>query len=142
MEIFGSQQYKLNVSKKIWLYVMVFLYMAAGINHFIHPGVYEKIMPSWLPSHLLLVYVSGGIEILLGLLLIPLATRRMASLGIILLLIAVFPANIQMTVNYFQENSPYAWLTVLRLPLQFVLIRWAYKFYKRPALIRPLSYQL
>lgn len=142
MIISSSQQHRPNKSKTFWLYAMVLLYIGAGINHFVQPEVYEKIMPSWIPSRLLLVYVSGGAEILLGLLLIPLTTRRIGSLGVILLLVAVFPANIQMTLNYFQDNNPYAWLTLLRLPLQFVLIRWAYKFYKRPELIRPVSYQL
>ncbi|CAN5826418.1 DoxX family protein [soil metagenome] len=139
MEIVSAQLYKQNRSKTFWLYAMVVLYIAAGINHFINPGIYMQIMPSWLHSPLLLVYASGGAEVLLGLLLIPLTTRRIACFGIILLLIAVFPANIQMTVNYFRESNPYAWLTVLRLPLQFALIRLAYKFYKRPALIRTVS---
>lgn len=126
-----------NKSKAYWLYTMIVLYLGAGINHFINPHTYLPVMPRWLPYHRELIYISGFFEIFFGLLLIPLATRSLASFGIMLLLIAVFPANIQMSVNYFYEHNPYLWLTIVRLPLQFVLIRWAYRYYKRPALVRP-----
>jgi uncharacterized membrane protein len=63
------------------------------------------------------------------LLLFPL-TRRIAAWCIIVLLIAVFPANIQMVINYCQENNHLLWLAVLRLPLQIILIAWAYHFTK------------
>ncbi|MEO5681048.1 MAG: DoxX family protein [Chitinophagaceae bacterium] len=110
------------------LYIMSLLYIAAGIWHFMRPRSYMKIMPPWLPWHLQLVYLSGAAEILLGILLVPESTRVMAAWGIIALLIAVFPANIQMTINYFHYNNPMKWITVARLPLQIVLIwlAWTY----------------
>ncbi|MEO8713218.1 MAG: DoxX family protein [Parafilimonas sp.] len=111
---------------------MSLLYIIAGINHFINQGMYVDIMPLWLSQHLLLVNISGACEIIFGILLLPLYTRRFAAWCIILLLIAVFPANIQMTINYYHEHNPYLWLTILRMPLQFVLIRWAWKFAKKP----------
>ena len=111
---------------------MMLLYVAAGINHFINPGFYKKIMPSWLGWHAELVFVSGLAEILLGLLLIFPSTRRLAGWGIILLLIAVFPANIQMMVDYQKENNPQLWIAIVRLPVQFLLIWWAYSFTRQP----------
>ena len=114
--------------KRISLLIMAILYVMAGINHFIHPETYLKIMPSWLPYQLFLVYLSGIIEIVLGLLLIPNSTRKLAVWGIIALLIAVFPANIQMAVDYYQSNNPYLWLAILRLPIQIILIWWAYSY--------------
>ena len=75
---------------------MAVFYMAAGINHFVNPIFYKKIMPPWVPWHYPLIYISGGVEILLGLLLIPAPTRKLAAWGIIVLLLAVFPANVQM----------------------------------------------
>ena len=105
---------------------MAAIYIAAGINHFLHKDMYVSIMPPWLPKHLLLVYISGVAEIILGLLLIPMLIRSIAAWGIIVLLIAVFPANIQMAINYYQDHRSYFWLTILRLPLQFLLIWWAY----------------
>lgn len=116
--------------KIISLYSMAGLYAAAGVNHFLHPAIYDSIMPAWLGWHLGFIYLSGVCEILFGLLLIPVKTRATAAWCIIVLLIAVFPANIQMMVNYFHENNPNSWLTVLRLPVQAVLIWWAYQYSK------------
>ncbi len=107
---------------------MVILYLLAGINHFIHPAMYLTIMPSYIGWHGALVFASGVFEIILALLLIPHSSRRIAAWGIIALLIAVFPANIQMAINYYNENNPGFWIAVLRLPLQALLIWWAYSF--------------
>jgi uncharacterized membrane protein len=114
--------------KTALLFVMAALYVGAGVNHFVHPAPYVKIMPPWIPQHQLLVYVSGVIEILLGLLLMPAYSRHWAAWGIILLLIAVFPANIQMLVNYRNEGNPALWIAILRLPIQALLIYWAYVY--------------
>jgi uncharacterized membrane protein len=114
--------------KQIALYIMSLLYTAAGIYHFVKPRMYMHIMPAWLPAHLQLVYISGAAEIVLGLLLIPAATRALAAWGIILLLVAVFPANIQMMLYYYKTGHPMRWVTVARLPLQAVLIWWAWLY--------------
>lgn len=115
----------------ILLYFMAFFYVSAGINHFVNPDMYLQIMPGWLPYPLELVYISGVVEIAGGLLLLPAKTRRLGSWIIILLLIAVFPANIQMSINFYHQQHPYFWLTILRLPLQFLLIWWAWKYTKK-----------
>ena len=109
---------------------MALLYFLSGIFHFIYPRPYIKIMPTWLPYPYELVIISGVCEILLAVLLLFSSTRKIASWGIILLLIAVFPANFQMTINYYKEDNPYALVTVIRLFLQPVLIYWAYRFTK------------
>lgn len=113
---------------------MTALYIAAGVNHFVHPGTYKKIMPGWIPFQENLIFISGILEILFALFLLFPLTRRIAAWCIVGLLIAVFPANIQMMLNYIQENNPMLWLSVLRLPLQIVLIWWAYSFTKFPPL--------
>jgi uncharacterized membrane protein len=87
-------------------------------------------MPAWLPLHLELVYISGFFEILFGLLLFFSRTRRVAGYGIIALLIAVFPANIQMAISYAHEHNRWLWVAILRLPLQIVLIWFAYRLGK------------
>lgn len=87
-------------------------------------------MPPYLPLHNELIAITGCFEILFALLLLHSSTRRIGAWGIIVLLIAVYPANIQMTIDYYRENNPLLWLSILRLPLQFVLMWWAYGFTK------------
>jgi uncharacterized membrane protein len=117
--------------QKVSLYTMSLMYIAAGINHFWHKAMYLPIMPNWLGYHEALIILSGIFEIVLGSLILPLATRRLAAWGIILLLVAVFPANVQMLYNFIATNNPYLWLTIVRLPLQILLIWWAYTFTKK-----------
>ena len=104
---------------------MALAYIAAGVNHFIHPETYMKIMPHWIPWHEELVFISGVLEIVLGALLLFPATRRFAAWGIIVLLIAVFPANIEMMIDYWRADHPQLWMAILRLPVQGLLIWWA-----------------
>lgn len=111
--------------------VMAVLYILAGANHFLNPTFYLKIMPPWLPWHTELVFISGVFEIIFGLLLLFPFTSRLAAWGIIGLLIAIFPANIQMMLNYWHESNPLLWISILRLPLQIILIWWAYTFTKK-----------
>ncbi len=120
--------------KKFSLYAIAVLYIAAGINHFIHPEMYIKIMPPWLPYHAALVLISGICEIVFGLMLLLPTTRKMAAWLIIVTLIAIFPANIQMMLHYLDENNPRLWMAIVRLPLQVLLIWWAYGFTKEPVL--------
>jgi uncharacterized membrane protein len=103
------------------------LFIAAGLNHFRVPDFYVKIMPPYLPWHLELVYVSGVCEAVLGILLLIPRTSVLAAWGLIALLIAVFPANIHMAMHTeLYDISPMVlWL---RLPLQGLLIAWAYWF--------------
>ena len=120
-----------SLKKKVLLYTTAALYITAGIFHFIFTKRYVDIMPAWLPAAVALVYISGLCELIGGLLLIPSYTRRFAAWGIIALLIAVFPANIQMTIDYFQTNNSYKWITIARLPFQPLLIYWAWKFTRK-----------
>lgn len=111
-----------------WLFGIVFV--LAGINHFLNTDFYLKIMPPYLPRHLFLVYLSGVFEIILGALLLIPKFSSLAAWGLIALLIAVFPANIYMAMNteLFPEINPL--LIWLRLPIQFLLIAWAFWFTK------------
>lgn len=125
----------MDFMKKYLLYLMAVLYVLAGINHFWHPEGYLKIMPHFLPWHTMLNYLAGALEILFGLLLLFRATRSIGAWGLIVLLILVFPANVQMAVDYTQQGHPLVWLAYLRLPLQLLLIWWAMhytKFYHLP----------
>ena len=87
-------------------------------------------MPSRLPYSNLIVAVSGACEIFFAILLLPIISRPFAAWAIILLLVAIFPANLQMTINYYQKSNPGLWLAILRLPLQVALIYWAHIYTK------------
>lgn len=112
--------------KLILKYVLAVAFILAGINHFLNPQFYLRMMPPVLPAHLFLVYLSGVFEILFGVLLAIPKFSRVAAWLIIALLIAVFPANIYMALNpqLFPEFSQTA--LYVRLPLQFILIAWAF----------------
>jgi len=113
------------------VYLMAIFYIAAGLNHFIQPSTYIRIMPHYIPFHLAMVYLSGAAELLAGLLLLFTTTRALGAWLIIMLLIAIFPANIQMSVDFYKQHNPYFWFTIARLPLQFLLIFWAWIYTKR-----------
>lgn len=121
--------------KTIFKYLFAIFFVLAGLNHFLNVDFYLKIMPPYLPWHLFLVYLSGVFEIALGLLLLIPKFTSLAGWGLIALLFAVFPANIHMAVNpqLFPEFSPM--LLWLRLPIQFVLIAWAY-WYTLPTIAK------
>jgi len=110
------------------LYVMALLYILAGLNHFRVPQLYLKIIPSYFPNPGFLNAVSGFLEVLLGILLCIPATSSYAALGIIALLIAVFPANLFMVMNENARLGFSKMILLLRLPLQIVLIIWAYEY--------------
>ena len=116
--------------KKISLYIMILFYAGAGINHFIRPDFYLKIMPAWLPLHKELVFISGVAEVLCAVLLLFSKTRPLGAWAVIALLIAVFPANLQMLIDYKHDHNPMLWVAILRLPIQLLLIWWAYSFTK------------
>ena len=104
------------------------LFAAAGVNHFLMPDKYVAIVPPYLPWPFVLVYHSGVAEVALGVLLLVPRFRSRAAWGLIVLLIAVFPANLHMALNPEQfPDIPPAALWV-RLPLQGVLVAWAYWF--------------
>jgi uncharacterized membrane protein len=105
------------------------LFIASGLAHLVHPRVYLPMMPPYLPYPSELILVSGIAEIAGGIGLLFPPTRRAARYGLIALLIAVFPANIQMAVNGFTNGDSPLILTLLlaRLPLQALLIWLVYR---------------
>lgn len=116
-----------RMTKRIGLILLAMFFMAAGINHFVNSDIYVAMMPLYLPAHLELVYLSGLFEILGGMGVILSPTREWAGYGLIVLLIAVFPANIFMAMNpgKFTDIAS-VWALYARLPLQFLLLCWTF----------------
>ena len=108
-----------------WIFGIAFV--LAGINHFVKPDFYVQMMPPYLPWHLPLVYLSGIAEVVLGGMLLVPRWSRVAAWGLVALLVAVFPANLHMALNpeLFASVASATMLWV-RLPLQAVLILWAW----------------
>jgi uncharacterized membrane protein len=117
---------------------------AAGIGHFARPDFFEAVVPDWFPDPDLANKASGAAEIALAVGLVPRRTRRASAWGLLGLLAAVYPANIDAAVNgvdirpdesgRFQRyvgEVPDArnWI---RLPFQFVLAAMVWR-HTRPA---------
>ncbi len=103
--------------------------VVAGMLHFVATDAYVAVMPGYLPLHRELVYLSGLFEVLFGLGLLWRKTRAAAGIGLIALYVAVLPANINMAVHDIQPagfDIP-GFLLWARLPLQLVLIYWAWR---------------
>ena len=105
---------------------MSLFYIMAGTNHFISPDWYVRIVPPILPFKTAIVYISGILEIILGSLLIFPKTRFIAGWGIIILLVAVYPANIYVALTNGEAMDITPLIAWGRLPFQFVLIGLAY----------------
>ena len=106
------------------------LFITAGVSHFLRPAMFVAIVPPYLPAPEALVYISGATEILLGALLLVRRWSSLAAWGLIGLLIAVFPANVQMAISALRSSRTSGLFkagTIARLPLQVPLIRVAVK---------------
>jgi uncharacterized membrane protein len=117
-------------AKLILRWILTVFMIAAGANHFISPAPYLGMMPSEIPEHLHapLVAISGVAEILGGLGLVLAATRKLAAWGLVALYVAIFPANLNMAINHLQLGTTEiaSWMLWARLPLQAVLVAWAF----------------
>jgi uncharacterized membrane protein len=99
-------------------------FVAAGVMHFVKPRAYEAIVPDALPAHREIVAVSGVAEIAGGLAVLPAQSARWGGWWLIALLLAVFPANVNMAVNAERFRAIPEALLWLRLPLQALLVVW------------------
>ena len=100
---------------------LALFWLAAGTNHFVNPKFYDAIVPPPLDGHArLITHVSGGAELLgAALTLIP-SLSRFARIYLLLLLFAVYPANIWMALEPEKfKNLPH-WALIARLPVQFL----------------------
>tara|TARA_Y100000814_G_C12245425_1_gene373109 strand:- start:12 stop:401 length:390 start_codon:yes stop_codon:yes gene_type:complete len=119
----------MKIIKLTTIYLMAYFYIKIGLDHFVSPGYYMNIMPPYLPFHIELVYISGAFEVILGSMLLFRSTRFYAGWGLILLLIAVYPANIYLAFNEKPQKSieiSHFLASWIRLPLQFLFIALAY----------------
>ena len=121
-------------------------FIAVGINHFTDPDFFEAIVPRWFWSPSFANQVSGGLEISLGAALIPVWTRRYAAWGLLILLVLVYPANIDMLINdvdvvtnelgetvRVEDASGVFLRNLIRLPFQFVFALLVWRHARKPS---------
>jgi uncharacterized membrane protein len=110
--------------------ILAALFIITGTMHLFVPAPFLRIMPPVLPWPGALVAISGVAEIFGGVGLLLPAMRRFAAYSLALLLVAVFPANIYMAVAHIQFPGwlGESWFQWLRLPFQFVLIAWVWRY--------------
>ena len=119
---------KVTIIKSFLIIISSIFYVIVGIKHFIEPEYFLSIVPPYLPYHLELVYISGLFEILFGLLILFPKYRYYGAIGLILLLVGVFPANIYLAQSKEAQEAIGATqeIATWRLPIQGVLIWIAY----------------
>jgi uncharacterized membrane protein len=122
----------------LWLYPLILivrlcirlllaaLFLLAGNVHLLNPRFFLPIMPPVIPFPLFCIVASGVCEVLggLGLLMPQAAVQKLAGWGLVLLLLAVFPANVYMATAQVRIHGfpQQAWMGWARLPLQPLLI--------------------
>ncbi len=109
-------------------YIFGILFILAGANHFRTPKIYERIIPPYLPSPKMLTILSGIVEMILGFMLLNPDTQSSAAWGIIGLLVIFIPIHIYMLQNKKASLKMPMWALIIRLPLQFALMYWAYLY--------------
>ena len=112
--------------KLISVVIMGLFYISVGVEHFMDPYWFLQIVPPYLPYKFELVYISGFLEIVLGIMLLIPRTRVYAGWGLIMLLIAVYPANIYLAQTNGAAMNTTPLIAWARLPFQFVFIGLAY----------------
>jgi uncharacterized membrane protein len=121
-----TQPGRRGATRAVSRWVLAAAFVFAGVMHFVITGAYVRIMPPWIPLHREMVLLSGVFQIAGGVGLLVPRTRRGAAAGLVLLLVAVFPANVQMLLNARAAGASSTAQTLLwaRLPLQLALIAW------------------
>lgn len=111
-------------AKAVTRVVLAVAMVAVGITHFTNTHWFEQIVPPFLPQPRLLVWISGVFEILGGVGVLVPQTRKLAGVGLVLLYVAVFPANIYMAIEPVAVDGvlPDRWLVWARLPFQFLFM--------------------
>lgn len=114
--------------KIVWKVLQVILslfLMYAGVQHFLKPEFYEPFVPAFLPAKTSIVYLSGVVEIALGVLMfIPKYTKR-AAIGVIILMLVFLPIHVWDVFSDAPAIGSHK-AALIRLPFQFIFIAWAY----------------
>ncbi len=122
---------KIKILQQILFFILIVFYIFAGYNHFASPSFYLPIIPPYLSNWASEInLLSGILEIILGILLIPKSTRPYAAKGIIILLILFIPSHIyfiqkgSFTLGAIEITPTLSWFRLLIG--QPILMLWAW----------------
>lgn len=110
------------------LYVMAAAYIVAGIMHFVKPKMYMRILPGYLPGHKFLVNFTGFLEIIVGVAICFAPSKSIAVYTIIAMLVFFLPVHFHMLLGKNASMGVPKWILILRIPLQFALMYWAFLY--------------
>jgi uncharacterized membrane protein len=105
---------------------MVLFFLATGLGHFLRPAPFLKITPAWVPYPKAVNLLAGGWECASALLLLSSRYHNLACCCLIALLVAVFPANLNMALHKEAGLGIKPLWLLARLPLQGLLIYWVW----------------
>lgn len=119
----------MSVTSKIWVSVRILfaLFMImGGVQHFLKPDFYLPFVPDFLPFPMTIIYISGLVEIALGLLLLFRKYAKIAAVGIFLLMLLFLPVHVWDIITDTPAIGSHkaAWI---RLPFQFLFLAIAWK---------------
>ena len=134
----------MSLLRRISLAGLVLLMGGSGTIHLTRPEIYTPIVPRILGHAEFFVFWSGILQIVAGLLMLVPPTRRWGAILTMAILVAVYPANVQMALDgpqpaggWYAGSSLMLWL---RLPVQPLLVYWAWTFVRnRPGSVKPAS---
>ena len=110
--------------------VLIAILGAAGLAHFVIPNGFDEIVPHALPGTARMwTYVSGAAELAVATLVAVPRTRRFGGALALALFVVVFPANIQMAVDWSDRAWGQRLIAYGRLPLQIPLVWLAWRVY-------------
>jgi uncharacterized membrane protein len=119
-------------NKKIIKLILTFFFGAfmvfGGVNHFLKPEMYFPFFPDFLPKEIL-NFAAGAMEIVIGVGAFIPKFRKAACLGILILMLMFLPLHIW---DVFRDNPAIGTheAALVRLPIQFLFIAWAWFIYK------------
>jgi len=106
-------------------------FTVSGVIHLVRPQTFAPAMPSWVPAHREVIVASGVAELVCAAGMVAPPTRRVAGLASAALLVGVFPGNVQMAADALKtDNRAAQAATLARLPLQWPMIRAAWRTYR------------
>ena len=114
---------------------ILFVFTASG--HFVQTELMAQMLPPWVPGRIVLVYVTGVLELLIAAGLLVRKIRRVAAWVAAAVLVLFFPANIYAAINHVAMGG-HAWgpiYLLIRAPLQIIILWWAYWFCIRPVTV-------